>query len=201
MFSSIASYIWGNEEEEEEVSVSSVEAFAQEHQVEVDNEWILIPSKDLNDKTSRPDNCMSTSPDRTVKLASPTKDTALITTAQCPNGEVTNSNELSPTEPILMKHGVLSVQQVNEERQNGEERIFEVAKQEPQKPVGRRQMLQKRQPLKDLNDKIAITRKNDSPNNLKRNNMVHTRNHSTRKNKQYGRMESKHVGMVGKRAK
>jgi len=75
-----------------------------------------------------------------------------------------------------------------------------VAKSDSDKPtVARRaQLREKRQLLKDLNSKL-IERQNTGRKNLKRNNMVHVRIHSTRKNKQYGRMSGKHVGMVGKR--
>jgi hypothetical protein len=81
-----------------------------------------------------------------------------------------------------------------------EERLHEIVRAEENKSVGaKRHMMSKRQPLKDLNAKIAIIRKKDSPKNLKRNNNVHIHVAGARKNKQFGRMQGKHSAMVGPR--
>lgn len=167
MFQSIASYIWGVEEEEVPLSASA--DCIHDEQIEVDNEWIFIPTKD------KATNKMTLS-DRTVDLEEcPLADN----TSQCLDEDSMESSN---------------------EQENVDERILEVAKQDA-KPVGaKRQILMKRVPLKDLNAKVALVRKNDSPKNLKRNNKVYTRVHNTRKNKQFGRMEGKHVGMVAQRS-
>jgi len=81
-----------------------------------------------------------------------------------------------------------------------EERLQEIEKAEA-KAVGKRGVLSKRVPLKDLNAKIAIIKKKDSPKNLKRSNHVQTRVQGARKNKQMGRMQGKHTACVAPRTR
>lgn len=113
--------------------------------------------------------------------------------------DLDRSNEKTAENSRIEDISVEELMSTEEQERRGEERILEVIKQEPQKPVGQK-VLKKRQPLKDLNEKLAVARKRDSPNNLKRNNAVHMRDFSSRKNKQYGRMHGKHTAMVGKRS-
>jgi len=168
MLQSIASYIWGYEEETEQTT----EFIPPDDQIEIDNEWIYIPKDGSKNKNSN----LKIDKNELKIDEKPTENTRV---------EDVSVEELMATE---------------EQERRGEERIQEVIKQEQPKAVGR-QLLKKRQPLKDLNEKLAVARKRDSPNNLKRNNMVAMRNYTSRKNKQFGRMDSKHSGMVGKRAK
>jgi len=168
MLQSIASYIWGYEEETEQ----SPEFIPPDDQIEIDNEWIYIPKHGSKNKKT--------------------------------NSKV-DKNELKNDEKVTENTRVedVSVEELmatEEQERRGEERIQEIIKQEQPKAVGQRQ-LKKRQPLKDLNEKLAVARKRDSPNNLKRNNMVAVRNYTSRKNKQYGRMDGKHSGMVAKRTR
>lgn len=186
MFSYVASYIWGTEEEEEAAKTPVVHG----DQIEIDNEWIYIPTKEGKKKSNR-----QTSVERTSNTDTPSQ-----VPEQRSDGELVKVDDAEKMEEVSLDENSKTEEQMNEERQKGEERILEVTKQEPQKNA-RRQLIQKRIPLKDLNEKISVARKNDSPKNIKRNNLVQFRNHSTRKNKQYGRMEGKHSGMVGKRAK
>lgn len=81
-----------------------------------------------------------------------------------------------------------------------EERLQEIEKA-AEKSMGKRGVLSKRVPLKDLNAKVAIIKKKDSPKNLKRSNFVQMRNTGARKNKQMGRMQGKHTAMVAPRTR
>jgi hypothetical protein len=81
-----------------------------------------------------------------------------------------------------------------------EERLHEIEKAEA-RTVGKRGVLSKRMPLKDLNAKISIIKKKDSPKNLKRSNHVNTRVQGARKNKQMGRMQGKHTACVAPRTR
>jgi len=66
---------------------------------------------------------------------------------------------------------------------------------------GKRQIMLKRVLMKDWNEKVVMLRKNASSKKLKRINLVRIRVNGARKNKQMGRMEGKHIGMIGQRAK
>jgi len=66
---------------------------------------------------------------------------------------------------------------------------------------GKRQVMLKKVLMKDWNEKVVMLRKNASSKKLKRINLVRIRVNGARKNKQMGRMEGKHIGMAGQRAK
>ena len=127
-----------------------------------------------------------------------------VTPPQCFNSKRRRNKkaEMSPMENLLIEHPSMSIYQGNEEVDEKTEEVpkeIAVNRNETHRAVaGRLQLLQNRQPLKDLNRK-SNDRKNSSPKNMKRKNMVYVRSHSSRKNKQYGRMIGKHTGMAGKR--
>lgn len=183
MISFVTSYLWGSEEEECNVPTT----LAINDQME-ENDWILIRPKDYYDGPAG-----ESSP-------SETEDTWLVTPPQCFGAKKSGNEEINPIENRLIEHPSMSIYHGNEENQEEtktDQPDQAMTKQEKQKN-GRLQ-LQKRIPLKDINVKL-IERKNASPKNLKRKNMVHVRTHTSRKNKQYGRQSGKHTALVGKRA-
>lgn len=201
MLSALTSYIWGTEEENE----TEAKPVQIDDQVELENEWIFIRPKETVDLKRRhvnfSDDSASTASESSTGCGM--EESWLVTPPQCFNGRRRrNKNaKASPMENLLIEHPSMSIYQDKEEtveetdEQNQE---MELRFRETHHAVaGRLQELEKRQPLKDINSKSS---KNSSPKNLKRKNMVYVRNHSTRKNKQYGRMNGKHSGMVGKRA-
>lgn len=126
-----------------------------------------------------------------------------MTPPQCFNSNAKKARtEVSPMENLLIEHPSMSIYHGSEEKIDEEPERIECkapAKRDTHKAVaGRLLALEKRQPLKDLNK--ASTRKQNSPNNMKRKNQVYVRQHASRKNKQYGRMSGKHTALVGKRA-
>lgn len=187
MIQSITSYFWGSGEEE---CQPSTPGFVIKDQME-ENEWILIRPKDYYDGPA------------SEGTPSENEDTWLVTPPQCFNAEERGNPEMSPIENLLIEHPSMSIYHGNDENldeDGADTSELAVSKQETHKPVaGRLQQLEKRIPLKDINVKL-IERKNASPKNLKRKNLVHVRTHNTRKNKQYGRMSGKHTALVGKRA-
>lgn len=199
MLSALSSYIWGTEDTETKETLNI------EDQVELENDWIFVRPKETADLKRRhvnfSDDSASTASESSA--VSGLEESWLVTPPQCFNSKRRrNKNaKTSPMENLLIEHPSMSIYQDNEE-------IAEEDDDEPQQELelrqgethravaGRLQELQKRQPLKDLNTK---PQRNSSPKSMKRKNMVYVRSHSTRKNKQYGRMNGKHTAMVGKR--
>lgn len=133
------------------------------------------------------------------KTPSEGDETWLVTPPQCFDAEELSGNEINPIENLLIEHPSMSIyhgSEENQEENNTDESEHVMTKQEKK---AHRLALQKRNPLKDINLKL-IERKNASPKNLKRKNLVHIRTHATRKNKQLGRQSGKHTALVGKRA-
>jgi len=178
MFQSIASYIWGEEEEYEEIP----EYLTGTH-VEVENEWILVP-KDNEDNETKEDEDEDTDT-QTIRT-----DIHIECTLRHPDEE--NAVESAAT--------TMEEEVEEEDLRLGLGELLEIVKEDAKK-VGDCAVVPKRIPLRDLNGKVALSSKRDNGKHLKRHNRVYTRVNSTRKNKQYGRMEGKHVGMVGKRGK
>lgn len=123
---------------------------------------------------------------------------------QCFNSKRKFNTEMNPMENLLIEHPSMSIYHEKSEKPDGSNethsnRTVVVTRQEKahRAVAGRLLQLEDRVPLKEIN-KVNKS-KNSSPNALKRRNMVYARRHSTRQNKQYGRMVGKHVGMVGKR--
>lgn len=202
MLSALSSYIWGTEEDTE----TKTEQLNIENQIELENDWIFVrPSKEHADLKRRyvnfNDDSASTASESSA--ANGMEESWLVTPPQCFNSKRRrNKNaKTSPMENLLIEHPSMSIYQDKEDgaEEEAEEQVqqVEVRQGETHRAVaGRLQELEKRQPLKDLN---AKSQKSGSPKSLKRKNMVYVRSHSTRKNKQYGRMSGKHTGMVGKR--
>ena len=129
----------------------------------------------------------------------------LVTPPQCFNAkiEINKNSKMSPMENLLIEHPSMSIYHGSED--DKERKVLEVKEMAVSRQhcdhralAGRLQLLESRTPLKDLSEKM-LNKKRISGNNNKQKNMVYIRSRSTRKNKQYGRMNSKHTGMVGKR--
>jgi len=166
MLQSIASYLWGaNEavetEENEEVDFELECDPDPEDDVDTDNEWIVVPTKDI---------------------------------------ESDFSEQSEQEDDMMVEDG--ETKEIEEENNENREEQQGLASNENTKPAnGKRQVLLKRALMKDWNDKVVMLRKNATPKKLKRINMVRVRVNGAKKNKQAGRMEGKHVGMTGQRAK
>jgi len=184
MLEYVASYIWGSEEEEEEEILPEC---IDNHEVE--DEWILVGKKgrkairtDKQDKQKQQE--VEDEEEEDEDEDEEVTEDRIDDVTEC---------HLPETDEQYMETTVAD----EERQQNVEERIHEVTKEAPKSVgTGNTRMLFKHEiPLRSL----THVHKSNTGKNLKRTNKVHTRVHSARKNKQYGRMEGKHVGMVGKR--
>jgi len=167
MLQSIASYIWGANdadatEDNEEFDFELELECDPEHEddVDTDNEWIVVPTKDI---------------------------------------ESDFSEQSEQEDDMMVEDG--ETQQKEEENEEKKEDNGVVSKENAKPTNGKRQVLLKRALLKDWNNKVGMLRKNATQKKLKRINMVRVRVNGSKKNKQAGRMEGKHVGMTGQRAK
>jgi len=151
----------------------SAEQEYQHEEVEIENEWLYIP-KDNENKRKR-----SSSEGSSSEGESDDEDRT-FNLAEC----------------NLFHHEEESM----DLRSPVEERLCAIEQAEARN-VGKRGVLSKRVPLKDLNAKISIIKKKDSAKNLKRSNHVNTRVQGARKNKQQGRMMGKHTAMVAPRTR
>lgn len=202
MLSALTSYIWGTDDTDD--TTEPTQPF--EDQLELEDDWIFVRPKETADKRKHVnfnDDAASSASDSSAPCGM--EESWLVTPPQCFNSKRRrNKNAVaSPLENLLIEHPSMSIYQENEETDTSESQTEDrnqvaVQKGETHRAVaGRLQELSKRQPLKDL--KVSA-QKNASPKNMKRKNMVYVRCHNTRKNKQYGRMNGKHTGMVSKRA-
>lgn len=199
MLSALSSYIWGTDEDETKTENVNIE-----DQIELENDWIFVRPKETVDLKRRHvnfnDDSASSASDSSA--ANGMEESWLVTPPQCFNSKRRrNKNaKASPMENLLIEHPSMSIYQDKDEpiEETGEtSQEIELRQGETHRAVaGRLQELEKRQPLKDLNTK---SQKNGSAKSMKRKNMVYVRSHTTRKNKQYGRMSGKQSGMVGKR--
>lgn len=204
MFSALTSYIWGTEEE----TCKPTEEIHADDQVELENEWIFIRPKDQAGNKRRHahfiDDGASTASESADSAICGMEESWCVTPPQCFNSKRRRSKNahMSPMENLLIEHPSMSIYQDNPDEETADDKPpteLGLQRQETHKPVaGRLQLLEQRKPLRDSNRKPE-ERKKSSPKNMKRKNMVHSRSHNTRTNKQYGRMTGKHVGMVGKR--
>jgi len=208
MFSAITSLIWGTEQEEpaEKTQQQPID----EH-LEVENEWIYIQPKDKSHsrkhkrRTAHFDDAASTTSDASTTAGM--EESWLVTPPQCFNGKLKrNKTKMSPMENLLIEHPSMSIYHGNEEPttqaedSSSKETTAMAARRDTHKAVaGRLLALEKRQPLKEMNTKSPSTRKESNGKSLKRKNQVYIRQHTSRKNKQYGRVTGKHTAMVAKR--
>jgi len=211
MFSALSSLIWGTEQDEP-ANVETTSQQVDEH-LEVENEWIYIQPK-VEKSHSRKQKLRTAHFDDAASTTSEASTTAgmeeswLVTPPQCFNDKLKrNRTEVSPMENLLIEHPSMSIYHGSEETpathaedSSTKETTIVSARRDTHKAVaGRLLALEKRQPLKEMNAKASITRKQSSSKNLKRRNQVLVRQHVSRKNKQYGRMTGKHTALVAKR--
>lgn len=211
MFSALSSLIWGSEQEEP----ASVEAPTQpiDEHLELENEWIYIQPNDKSHtrkhkhRTAHFDDAASTTSEASTTAGM--EESWLVTPPQCFNGKLKrNKTEVSPMENLLIEHPSMSIYHGNEQQpstqaedSSSKETTAMAARRDTHKAVaGRLLALEKRQPLKEMNTKSQSARKQSNAKSLKRKNQVYVRQHSTRKNKQYGRMTGKNTAMVAKRS-
>jgi hypothetical protein len=185
MLSALTSYLWGSDEDTD----LALPARPISDQLELEDEWIFIRSKEQADKRKQ----VNFNKDDAVPRGM--EESWLVTPPQCFSGKRRRSKnaKTNPMENLLIEHPSMSIYKGNEEDKE-EEKNTVIPKGETHKAVaGRLQELAKRLPLKDLNIK--------TPQNLKRKNLVYVRAPKTRQNKQYGRKSGKHVGMVAPRTR
>jgi len=173
MLQSIASYIWGGEVESNEAPAPEIETETEESEVVVEFQCDDLTEDD--DETSDQE-----------WLIVPNKDI---------------ESDFSEQEDD-MTVGEAAKEDEEVEKENNENKPPEAQVTTDGKPAAaKRQILLKRVLMKDWNEKTVLLHKNASSKKLKRINMVRTRVNGTRKTKQVGRMEGKHTGMAGQRAK
>lgn len=210
MFSALTSLIWGTEEDTPNTDTNFKNKETDSEHVEVENEWIFIQPRREQSLTRKPrrraahfDDGAST----TSEVSSPgMEESWLVTPPQCFNGSLKRPRtEVSPMENLLIEHPSMSIyhgneKPIEEEEDTSKDVACVATRRDTHKAVaGRLLVLEKRQPLKDLNAGKSTDRKNNSPKSVKRRNQVYVRQHGSRKNKQYGRMAGKHTAMVAKR--
>ncbi|XP_065676156.1 tumor protein p53-inducible nuclear protein 2 [Hydra vulgaris] len=201
MLSAISSYIWGSSEQAEE-KTSDVKPPCEGLET-LENDWVFIKPKDFADNTVKRahfnEDGLSTASESSVE------ESWLVTPPQCFNAkmEIDKTSNMSPMENLLIEHPSMSIYHVSnkEDKEMKDVKEISVGRQncDHRAVAGRLQLLESRTPLKDLSEKI-LNKKRNKVNNNKQKNMVYIRSRSTRANKQYGRMNGKHTGMVGKRA-
>ena len=187
MLQSIASYLWGANEP----VVPKADVEEETEEVFVEFEYSSSEREDTDYAVTDTDTDAETD---TEWIVVPTKDI-----------ESDFSEQSGAEDDMVVEHGTQENEDENGEKKSKEATMEVVAvkgRKENRVPTGgKRRVLLKRALMKDWNDKVVLLRKDATPKKLRRINMVRVRVNNAKKNKQIGRMEGKHTGVAGQRAK